>query len=232
MEACDGIRKELLKHASAINNSPLQGVDVADVTMVDGQIRMTSDPSRAMPLSEVVMGLKEPIRSEVSATPDERVLEEYSHYAHSAVFAEVRLDEELGMLRVARVVSAVAAGRILNPKTARSQILGAVVGGIGMALHEETVIDHRYGRFMNHNLAEYHVPVHADVHAIDVIFVDEQEHRLNPLGVKGVGEIGIVGTAAAIANAVFHATGVRVRDLPITIDKLLELRQPTSNHAA
>ena len=101
-----------------------------------------------------------------------------------------------------------------------------------MALHEETVIDHRYGRFMNHNLAEYHVPVHADVNAIDVIFVDEHEHRLNPLGVKGVGEIGIVGTAAAIANAIFHATGVRVRDLPITIDKLLELRQPTSNHAA
>ncbi|MGJ0451948.1 MAG: xanthine dehydrogenase family protein molybdopterin-binding subunit [Methylocystis sp.] len=232
MEACNGIRKELLKHAGAINNSPLQGVDVADVTMVDGQIRMKSDPSRAMPLSEVVMGLKEPIRSEVSAAPDERVLQDYSHYAHSAVFAEVRLDEELGMLRVARVVSAVAAGRILNPKTARSQILGAVVGGIGMALHEETVIDHRYGRFMNHSLAEYHVPVHADVHAIDVIFVDEQEHRLNPLGVKGVGEIGIVGTAAAIANAVFHATGVRVRDLPITIDKLLELRQPTNDHAA
>lgn len=232
MEACKGIRKELLKHASAINNSPLQGVDLADITMVDGQIRVKSDPSRAMPLSEVVRSLKEPIRSEVAAAPDERALEEYSHYAHSAVFAEVRLDEELGMLRVARVVSAVAAGRILNPKTARSQILGAVVGGIGMALHEETVIDHRYGRFMNHNLAEYHVPVHADVHAIDVIFVDEQEHRLNPLGVKGVGEIGIVGTAAAIANAVFHATGVRVRDLPITIDKLLELRQPTSNHAA
>ena len=232
MEACKGIRKELLKHASAINNSPLQGVDVADITMVDGQIRVKSDPSRAMPLSEVVRSLKEPIRSEVAAAPDERALEEYSHYAHSAVFAEVRLDEELGMLRVERVVSAVAAGRILNPKTARSQILGAVVGGIGMALHEETVIDHRYGRFMNHNLAEYHVPVHADVNAIDVIFVDEHEHRLNPLGVKGVGEIGIVGTAAAIANAVFHATGVRVRDLPITIDKLLELRQPTSNHAA
>jgi xanthine dehydrogenase YagR molybdenum-binding subunit len=200
--------------------------------MVDGQIRVKSDPSRAMPLSEVVMSLNETITSEASSAPDEQVLQEYSHYAHSAVFAEVRLDEELGMLRVARVVSAVAAGRILNPKTARSQILGAVVGGIGMALHEQTVIDHRYGRFMNHNLAEYHVPVHADVHAIDVIFVDEQEHRLNPLGVKGVGEIGIVGTAAAIANAVFHATGVRVSDLPITIDKLLELRQPTSNHAA
>ena len=101
--------------------------------------------------------------------------------------------------------------------------MGAVVGGIGMALHEETVIDHRYDRFVSHNFAEYHVLVNADVHVIEVIFVDEREPHLNPLGVKRVGEIGIVGTAAAIANAVFHATGVRVRDLPITSDKLLGL---------
>ena len=122
------------------------------------------------------------------------------------------------------MVSAVAGGRILNAKTASSQIMGAVIGGLGMALHEETVIDHRYGRFINHNFAEYYVPVNADVHTIDVIFVDEREAHLNPLGVKGLGEIGIVGTAAAIANAVYHATGVRVRDLPITIDKILELQ--------
>jgi xanthine dehydrogenase YagR molybdenum-binding subunit len=147
----------------------------------------------------------------------------YSHCTHSAVFVEVRVDEQLGVIRVTRVVSAVAAGRILNPKTARSQIMGAVVGGIGMALHEETVIDHRYGCFINHNFAEYHVPVNADIHDIDVIFVEEREPHLNPLGVKGVGEIGIVGTAAAVANAAYHATGVRVRDLPITIDKLLGL---------
>ena len=126
------------------------------------------------------------------------------------------------MLRVARIVSAVAAGRILNPKTAGNQIMGAVVGGIGMALHEETVVDHRYGRAINHHFAEYHVPVHADVHAIEVMFVDEREDHLNPLGVKGVGEMHR-GTAA-IANAAFHATGVRVRDLPITIDKILGLR--------
>jgi xanthine dehydrogenase YagR molybdenum-binding subunit len=161
----------------------------------------------------------------VTSKPDPNAQKRYSHYTHSAVFAEVRLDEELGMLRVVRVVSAVAAGRILNPKTARSQIVGAVVGGIGMALHEETVIDHRYGRFINHNFAEYHVPVHADIHNIDVIFVEERETNLNPLGIKGLGEIGIVGTAAAIANAAFHATGIRVRDLPITIDKILGLRQ-------
>jgi xanthine dehydrogenase YagR molybdenum-binding subunit len=231
MEACDGIRKELLKRAAAVKNAPLSGVKLADVAMVDGEIRVKSDPSRAMSLSQLLRGLKEPITSEVTSEPNERVLEQYSHFAHSAVFAEVRLDEELGMLRVERIVSAVAAGRILNPKTARGQILGGIVGGIGMALHEETVIDHRFGRFMNHNLAEYHVPVNADIHAIDVIFVHEEEHRLNPLGVKGVGEIGIVGTAAAIANAVFHATGVRVRDLPISIDKLLELREPANSRA-
>jgi xanthine dehydrogenase YagR molybdenum-binding subunit len=223
MEACDGIRKELLKRAGKIKNSPLADAELADVTLVDGEIRMRGDPSRRLSLAEVLRGANEPIKSEVASMPDRKVSQRYSSYAHSAVFVEVRLDEELGMLRVMRVVSAVAAGRILNPKTASSQIMGAVVGGIGMALHEETVIDHRYGRFINHNFAEYHVPVNADVHDIEVIFVDEREAHLNPLGVKGVGEIGIVGTAAAIANAVFHATGVRVRDLPITIDKLLGL---------
>jgi xanthine dehydrogenase YagR molybdenum-binding subunit len=118
------------------------------------------------------------------------------------------------------VVSAAAAGRILNTKTARSQILGSVVMGIGMALHEETVVDHRFGRIMNANFAEYHVPVNADVHDIEVIFVDEPDSIINPLGIKGIGEIGIVGVAAAIANAVYHATGKRVRNLPITLDKL------------
>ena len=133
---------------------------------------------------------------------------------------EVKVDEELGQVRLTRVVSAIAAGKILNPKTARSQILGGVVMGIGSALHEESMMDHRLGRFMNHNLGEYHVPANADIHDIDVIFVDEED-KANPLGVKGLGEIGIVGTAAAVANAVFHATGKRIRHLPITIDKIL-----------
>jgi xanthine dehydrogenase YagR molybdenum-binding subunit len=118
------------------------------------------------------------------------------------------------------VVSAVAAGRILNPKTAGSQILGGVVWGIGMALHEETLLDHTFGRVMNANIAEYHVPVNADIHDIKVIFVDEPDDSINRLGIKGLGEIGIVGVAAAVANAVYHATGKRVRDLPITLDKL------------
>ena len=142
-----------------------------------------------------------------------------AHNTHSAIFAEVKVDEQLGVVRVTRVVSAVAAGRILNTKTASSQILGGVVWGIGMALHEETLIDHRFGRIMNANIAEYHVPVNADVHDIKVIFVDEPDDS-NPLGIKGLGEIGIVGVAAAVANAVYHATGTRVRNLPITLDKL------------
>jgi xanthine dehydrogenase YagR molybdenum-binding subunit len=164
-------------------------------------------------------GKADRIEKEASAEPKSD--SEYAHCTHSAVFVEVKIDEQLGVIRVTRVVNAVAAGRILNPKVAGSQILGAVVGGIGVALHEETATDHRFGRFMNHNFAEYHVPVNADVYAIDVIFVDESDDEINPLGVKGVGEIGIVGTAAAIANAVYHATGKRIRDLPITLDKLL-----------
>ena len=126
----------------------------------------------------------------------------------------MKVDEQIGVIRVTRVVSAIAAGRILNTKTASSQILGGVVWGIGMAL-----IDHNVGRIMNANIAEYHVPVNADIYDIKVIFVDEPDDS-NPLGIKGLGEIGIVGVAAAIANAVYHATGKRVRDLPITLDKL------------
>jgi xanthine dehydrogenase YagR molybdenum-binding subunit len=160
------------------------------------------------------------ITCEEANKPDED--KSHARNVHSAVFAEVKVDEELGVIRVARVVNAVAAGRILNLKTARSQIMGGVVWGIGMALHEETLYDHRFGRVMNANIAEYHVPVNADIHDIDVIFVDEQDALVNPLGIKGLGEIGIVGVAAAIANAVYHATGKRVRDLPITLDKVIE----------
>jgi xanthine dehydrogenase YagR molybdenum-binding subunit len=119
------------------------------------------------------------------------------------------------------LVSAIAAGRILNTKTAHNQIMGGMIWGIGMALHEETLFDHHFGRIMNANYGEYHVPVNADVHDIQVIFVNEPDDIINPLGIKGVGEIGLVGVAAAIANAVYHATGKRVRDLPITLDKLM-----------
>ena len=140
--------------------------------------------------------------------------------AFAAQFVEVRVDPDLGLVRVARVVSAIDGGRILNEKTATSQIIGGVVGGIGMALLEETITAPATGRIANASLGEYHVPVNADIPELEVIFVGEPD-RFNPIGVKGVGEVGLVGMAAAIANAVFHATGRRIRSLPITIDRLL-----------
>jgi xanthine dehydrogenase YagR molybdenum-binding subunit len=161
------------------------------------------------------------IEEEAAGEPDEERRSKHARNTHSAIFAEVKVDRDLGVIRVTRVVTAVAAGRILNPKTARSQVMGGIVWGVGSALEEESVIDQNFGRFINHNLAEYHVPVNADIHEIDVIFVEEKDSIVNPLGAKGLGEIGVIGVAAAIANAVFHATGKRVRSLPITLDKLL-----------
>jgi xanthine dehydrogenase YagR molybdenum-binding subunit len=217
--ACREVQKELLRLAQRIPQSPLAGAKLKDVTFAEDKIRHNSTNAAVSLADAMRAGNVERIEKEASAKPNEN--SKFSHYTHSAIFAEVKIDEQIGVIRVTRVVNAVAAGRILNPKIAASQILGAVVGGIGMALHEETVTDNRFGRFMNHNFADYHVPVNADVHAIDVIFVEENDDEINPLGVKGVGEIGIVGTAAAIANAIYHATGKRIRDLPITIDKLL-----------
>jgi len=135
---------------------------------------------------------------------------------------EVRVHAHTREVRVSRVVSAIDAGRIMNHKTARSQVYGAITWGLGLALMEEAVLDHRFGRITNHDLANYHVPVNADIPLnIDVLFVDKPDDYLDPMGAKGLGEIGIVGFSAAIANAVFNATGKRVRELPITPDKLL-----------
>jgi xanthine dehydrogenase YagR molybdenum-binding subunit len=219
---CDLVREKLFNLAQKVENSPLAGARFEDVTFSDGQIMLNGDASRSMSITDAMrQGGVSVIEEEAAAGPDEQKQSQYAQNSHSAIFAEVKVDQDLGVIRVTRVVSAVAAGRILNPKTARSQIMGAIIWGIGMALEEESVMDQNFGRFINHNLAEYHVPVNADVHQIDVIFVEENDSIVNPLGVKGLGEIGIVGVAAAIANAVFHATGKRVRDLPITLDKLL-----------
>jgi len=218
--AAEKVRKELLRLAKKMKDSPLADAQPADVTLSDGKLMLTDDASRAVAVADVMRhGNLDRLEQEAEAGSNDDGKQ--ARYAHSAVFAEVRVDEELGIVRVTRIVNAVAAGRILNPKTARSQIMGGVVFGIGMALHEQTHIDDRFGRFMNPNLAEYHVPANADVHDIEVIFVDEPDEIINPLGIKGVGEIGVVGTAAAIANAIYHATGKRVRDLPITPDKLI-----------
>jgi xanthine dehydrogenase YagR molybdenum-binding subunit len=215
----DEVRKELLTLASTIKGSPLGKTSLEDTTLVGGQIVSKRDTSLAISIADVMRhGAIDRIEKEkTNSFPEDS---EHARNTHSAVFAEVKVDEQLGVIRVTRIVNAVAAGRILNAKTAHSQVMGGVVWGIGMALHEETLFDHRFGRVMNANIAEYHVPVNADVHEIKVIFVDEPDKIINPMGIKGLGEIGIVGVAAAIANAVYHATGKRVRDLPITLDKL------------
>ncbi len=220
--ACRDITEQLLKAAARMNGQPLGSAKIADITLVGGTMTVEDEPSRSVRMTDVLRSSGEQtFQSEKTAKPGMISHMRKSRHTHSAVFAEVRVDEDLGVIRVPRIVCAVAAGRILNPKTARSQIIGGVVWGIGMALHEETMMDYKLGRFMNHNFGEYHIPVHADVQDIDVIFVDEPDPEVSPLGIKGVGEIGVVGTAAAVANAIFHATGRRVRDLPITLDKLL-----------
>jgi xanthine dehydrogenase YagR molybdenum-binding subunit len=215
----DEVRKDLWHLAKAMPHSPLAAAKLEDVALVDGKIVSKKEAGLAVSIADAMrhgaLGRIEH-ESATNFTDDGS----YARNTHSAIFAEVKVDEQLGVIRVTRVVNAVAAGRILNTKTAHSQIMGGVVWGIGMALHEETLVDHNFGRVMNANIAEYHVPVNADVHDIEVIFVDEPDEIINPLGIKGVGEIGIVGTAAAIANAIYHATGKRVRDLPITLDKL------------
>jgi xanthine dehydrogenase YagR molybdenum-binding subunit len=145
----------------------------------------------------------------------------YARHSYGAQFVEVRVDVDTGEVRVPRMVGVFSAGRIINPMTARSQLMGGMVWGLSMALHEHSVMDHSLGLVMNHDLAEYHIPTHADVVDIDVSWLDEEDPHANVLGAKGIGEIGITGTAAAIANAVHNATGIRVRDLPITLDRLI-----------
>jgi xanthine dehydrogenase YagR molybdenum-binding subunit len=159
------------------------------------------------------------IAQQYDATPNTGERSKYTIASHGAQFVEVKVDEELGIIKVTRVVELTAAGKIINPKGAKSQEIGGVVWGIGMALTEETQVDHRYGRIMNPNFAGYYIPSHADVMGVDTGFVEEIDTIINPLGVKGLGELGMVGVPAAIANAIFHATGKRFRDLPITPDK-------------
>ncbi|WP_313024693.1 xanthine dehydrogenase family protein molybdopterin-binding subunit [Pseudomonas lopnurensis] len=216
--ACAGLRQKLLDAAQQSPASPFTGASPDAVEFIGGRMCLKAT-QHAVELKRIVE-VSGALESEAHVEPGEQ-RQQWATATHSAVFVEVRVDEDLGTVNVSRVVSAIAAGRIVNPKTAGNQIVGGVVWGIGQALQEETLIDHRLGRYMNHNLAEYHIPVNADIPGIEVIFVEEHDSVVNELGSKGVGEIGIVGVAAAVANAIYNATGKRVRDLPITLDKLL-----------
>ena len=201
--------------------SPLHGLRDDAVEVRDGVLRAKDDPSRAIAYAELARlsptGAIEALGNTFPGDEGER----FSFHSFGAQFVEVRFDEELARLRVSRALGVFDCGRILNAKTARSQMIGGITWGIGMALFEETVRDARGGGVVTNNLADYHVPVNADIPNVEVEFVEEPDYKLNPLGVRGIGEIGITGVAAAVANAVYHATGVRVRDLPIVPEKLL-----------
>jgi xanthine dehydrogenase YagR molybdenum-binding subunit len=212
----------LAKLATDDRRSPLFGAGNAGVAARDGRLHRRDDEGRGESYGEILAraGLDE-IDGEGTGAADKASHEAYAMHAHGAVFAEVKVDPDLGQIRVTRMVGAFAAGRIINPHLVRSQYYGGMVWGMSFALHERTVIDPRTGRPMNANLAEYHVPVNADVPSLEAIIVDEEDRHVNALGIKGVGEIGITGSAGAIANAVWHATGVRVRSFPITLDRIM-----------
>ncbi|MGB3650481.1 MAG: xanthine dehydrogenase family protein molybdopterin-binding subunit [Rivularia sp. (in: cyanobacteria)] len=219
-EACIAVRDKMVSLVRQDNRSALKNLKPADLEVRDNGI-FTKDASVGETFAEIIdrNKLKE-VSVQVESKPDD-ARKKYSMHSFGAQFAEVKVDPYNGMVKVSRFVGAFGAGKILNQKTARSQMIGGIVWGISQALHEKSILDDRYGNFVNHNLAEYHIPVNADIPDIEIVFIEENDPYVNPLGVKGVGEVGIVGAGAAVANAIYHATGKRIRDLPITPDKLI-----------
>ena len=208
--------------ATGDERSPLFGAGNAGVVARGGRLFRRDDETRSESYADILgrAGLTE-IEGRGSGAADPAAQSAYAMHAHGAVFAEVKVDPDLGQIRVTRLVGAFAAGRVINPRLVRSQILGGMVWGVSFALHEQAVTDRRSGRTLNANLAEYHVPVNADLPSLEALMIDEHDPHVNALGIKGVGEIGVTGSAGAVANAVWHATGIRVRRFPIGIDDLL-----------
>ena len=205
-EACMNLRAKLTRAA---------GMDLASASFVNEHI---SSGGVSKPLRSLVgnTGVEASGSIEPGAT-----LREYSQQSYGAQFAEVGVDIDTGEIRLRRMLGVFTAGRILNAQTARSQAIGGMIFGVGAALEEAVLLDKRYGLYVNHDLAEYHVPVHADIRDVDAIFLPELDNKANPLKSKGIGELGICGAGAAVANAVHNACGIRVRDYPITLDKVL-----------
>ncbi len=220
-DAATDARNQLIGMALADRASPVFGMPVADVTVENGWVTSRSEPSRRDPAAAIIARAGgRPIEALVNVKPgDER--QAFWFHSFGAGFVEVHVDADLGTIRVPRVVGVYDVGRVLNAKTAHSQLMGGIVWGIGAALEEQSELDTRHGRLINANLAEYHVPVNADIGEIDITVLNEADPHVNSLGARGIGEIGITGVPAALANAVYHATGVRVRNLPITLDKVM-----------
>ena len=220
--ACDALVIKLAETASADKASPLFGIAPADIILRDGALTTKAASSKSDPLSDLVKRARVPEIMVKTDTKEKEDRKKFSSHSFGAQFAEVKVDPDTHEVRVTRFVGAFAAGKILNSKTARSQLMGGIVWGIGMALTEHTERDLRNGRVMTRDLADYHVPVNADVPNLEIITVDEVDPHVNEIGAKGIGEIGITGSVSAIANAIYNATGKRVRDLPITPDKLAD----------
>ncbi|WP_188187805.1 xanthine dehydrogenase family protein molybdopterin-binding subunit [Nonomuraea sp. SYSU D8015] len=220
-DTCDKLRREAIRLAVQDSGSPLHGASADDVVVQNGRLQLRDDPERGETYRQLLARTNRPhLEARGGYTPGDEV-ERFSTHAYGAVFAQVAVDERLGLVRIRRVFGVYDAGRIINPKLAESQAIGGIVGGIGMALLEHTVTDPRDGRIVNANMADYLVPVNADVPDVNAVYLNGDDRTADPIGVKGLGEVVIVGVAPAIANAVFHATGRRVRELPITAEALL-----------
>ncbi|HZZ71978.1 MAG TPA: xanthine dehydrogenase family protein molybdopterin-binding subunit [Pirellulales bacterium] len=219
-EVCQKLIKRLWELAKDAPDSPLHQSAAADIVARDGRLSLKGKPQQGEALTAI---LKRSGQESLAVTHDSEPgadAKKFSMYAFGAHFVEVRVDPDLAVVRIARMVTALAAGKIINPKTAHSQAIGGMVGGVGMALREGTRWDSRNGRVINANLADYLIPVHADIPALEAFYVDETDAHTNPLGTKGLAELSIVGVAAAVANAIYHATGKRLRELPISLEKL------------
>lgn len=211
---------DIIKQTSVFHTETIHDVDLKDLKFADGYMMLANEPDRKISYTEVL---------KLGNVPQLSILEKsegnndnkYTSYSYSAHFVKVLVEPLTGVVTIDKVVSAIDAGTVVNENTARSQIIGGVIGGIGMSLMEEGVVDHRYGRWVNNNFADYHVPVNKDVPYIEALFVNKPDPYLNPIGAKGIGEVSMIGFPAAVANAVFHATGKRIRELPITPDKVI-----------
>ena len=223
-DVCESLKKklaELAKDASVFHTETIHNPKLEDFVFENGYILLATDRTKKLSFTEV---LKQNNLNQLEVTEESKGSEEmkkYAAYSYNVHFVKVLVHPKTGVVKLNRIVAAADAGKIISYKTAESQVIGGAVGGMGMALMEEGVIDDRYGRWVNNNFADYHVPVHTDVPHIEALFVNQPDYILSPTGAKGMGEIALIGFAAAVANAVYHATGKRVRELPITPDKLI-----------
>jgi xanthine dehydrogenase YagR molybdenum-binding subunit len=220
-DACAKLRSKILAAARSTLGSPLSGANDSDAWIRDGIVTCGGRSAPLASIASVIAADGLEARGQVAGMADNPAYKAFSQHGFGAHFAEVGVDADTGEIRLRRMLGAFAVGKVLNPKTARSQMIGGMIWGVSQALHEDAVIDPRFGQFVNHDLAEYHVPVHADVPDVDAFFVPEEDDKGNALGIKGIGELGICGSGAAVGNAVFNATGVRARSFPITLDDLL-----------